>query len=158
MKHPLVFYIGGTMKEEFASKQGIRMGEGFIEALTEPLTIKTLVTSESRLEHGVRSLRRQPIVWQSRDVTLSFEISGKGTTRELMERTMWQRRNKLIETLVSEYGFVGISVPQVGSEVYWLRYLGKSNTYALSLGRTMCNVALKFTEPNPSHRDDTPPW
>ncbi|MDE7081649.1 MAG: hypothetical protein K2O78_08360 [Muribaculaceae bacterium] len=157
MAAELVFYIGGYAKETFASDYGIRMGQDFIEALTEPLSVKDLVTSESRLESGKRVLRGQPIVWQSRDVTLTFVISGKGNSRTEKEQSMWERRNKLIEVLSGEYGYVGIAIPKVGSEVYWLRYLGKSNTYALALGRTVCNVALKFNEPNPAHRSSTAP-
>ena len=33
---------------------GVRMGDGFLDALTEPLTLKENIENESRLEHGKR--------------------------------------------------------------------------------------------------------
>lgn len=127
-----------------AITMGIRPGEGFINTITEPLTLKDYIVNESRLEHGKRiALRGQPLL-ASRDITLEFTLSTSDQADFLRQRAAF---------LSEMYkGAVTIELPQVSEDVYRLFYLGKSSEYNMNVNRTFACISLKFTEPNPANR------
>lgn len=53
---------------------GVRMGDGFLDALTEPLTLKENIENESRLEHGKRIIVDANPKIASRELLLDFTL------------------------------------------------------------------------------------
>lgn len=123
---------------------GVRMGDGFIDALTEPLTLKSNIENESRLEHGKRVIIEAVPKFQPREVTLDFTIQGS-TPEDLRDR-----KHAFLSLMYR--GNVMIEVPAVSPDVYRLVYKGKGAEYAMSTDRTFCHMMLKFEEPNPVNR------
>lgn len=122
---------------------GIRMGEGFLDALGSSVPMKEFIENKSRLEHGKRVIIINPKV-DERELTLSFTIEGV-TASDYQEK-----KKAFFEELYK--GVIDIQVPLVSSEIYHLIYLGKNITYAQSLDRTFGKVSAKFSEPNPDNR------
>lgn len=122
---------------------GVRMGDGFLDAIGAPSSMKEYIENKSRLEHGKRVIVDNPKL-DEREVTLTFTIEGNS-------KSDYQIKKKaFFDELYN--GKVDIQVPENGSEVYHLVYLGKSITYAQSLDRTFCKASMKFSEPNPANR------
>lgn len=124
---------------------GIRMGEGFLDALGSSVPMKEFIVNKSRLEHGKRVITTTPKV-DERELTLSFTIEGV-TASDYQEK-----KKAFFEELYK--GVIDIQVPLVSSEIYHLIYLGKNITYAQSLDRTFGKVSAKFSEPNPDNRTE----
>lgn len=122
---------------------GIRMGDGFLDAIDGFNEMKEYIESESRLEHGKRVITDNARV-SSRQVTLQFTIEGNSESDYRAKKKSFQAE--------LEKGAVNIKVPMLGNEVYRLVYLGKSISYALSLDRCFGKVSGKFEEPNPMNR------
>ena len=123
---------------------GVRMGEGFLDALTEPLTLKENVENESRLEHGKRVVVEDEPKFASREVMLDFTISGN-TPADFLTK-----KNAFLAMLYK--GKITLEVPQESDTVYHLIYRGKGSEYSMNVQRTFCHMILKFEEPNPNHR------
>lgn len=123
---------------------GVKMGEGFIDAIDAILPMKEYIENESRLEHGKRVLTSYAKV-DSREITLTFTISGTSETD-------YRSKKKAFETELYK-GTITINVPTLGSQVYHLIYLGKSISYALSMNRCFSKFSAKFEEPNPMNRE-----
>lgn len=121
---------------------GVRMGEGFIDALTEPLSLKDFIVNESRLEHGKRITGTPKIA--SREVVLCFTIEGSSPT------DFRNKKNKFLKMLYS--GPITLEVPKESEDVYRLIYTGKGSEYGVNIARTFCKMMLKFEEPNPADR------
>lgn len=133
---------------------GVRMGDGFIDALTEPLTLKGFVANESRIEHGRRLVVSNPRV-TSRELSLEFVLQASSPE----ELTM--RKNAFLELMYAgkvmlRLGQGLIDMYHVPSDVYHLVYLGKGTTYGMNAARTVCRMMLKFEEPNPMRRTYDP--
>ena len=126
------------------STWGVRMGEGFLDAIDGFPSMKPYIENESRLENGKRVITSNPMI-DSRQLNLPFTISGD--TEEEYRR----RRKAFISELLK--GNVTVCVPPLTSETYKLVYLGKGTSYALSLDRTFSRLTLKFEEPDPTDRD-----
>lgn len=122
---------------------GIRIGEGFLDALGSSVPMKEFIVNKSRLEHGKRVITTTPKV-DERELTLSFTIEGV-TASDYQEK-----KKAFFEELYK--GVIDIQVPLVSSEIYHLIYLGKNITYAQSLDRTFGKCSMKFCEPNPDNR------
>lgn len=122
---------------------GIRMGDGFLDAIGAPAAMKEYVENESRLEHGKRVVTAGAKV-ASRDVNLEFTIQGA---------TPEDYRDKKTAFFAALYaGAVTISVPADSPDTYHLVYKGNSPTYAMSRNRCFGKVIVKFEEPNPMRR------
>lgn len=122
---------------------GVNMGEGFLDALDAFVPMKDYIENESRLEHGKRILVVNPRM-DSRELTLHFTIKG---SNEADYRT----KRKAFESELQK-GYVDVSVPALGDEVFHLIYKGKSVGYALNMARTFCTISSRFEEPNPNNR------
>lgn len=123
---------------------GVRMGEGFLDALNEPLTLKENIENESRLEHGKRVVVEDEPKYTSREVILDFTLAGSSPT---------DFRKKKKDFLALMYkGEITLQVPEDSDDVYHLIYRGKGSEYAQNAQRTFCHMMLKFEEPNPAHR------
>ncbi len=147
-------------KDAYA-EYGVRMGEEFIETLTEPLTLKEPISSESRLEHGKRIIPAPDPKFAAREVTLDFTLhSTTGTTLQEQQAALWAQREKFLTALIQgrevngeHTGYCTIEVPALGNGLtYRLIYQGRGNSYGLDATRTFCHLMLKFEEPNPSNR------
>lgn len=123
---------------------GVRMGEGFLDALTEPLSLKENIENESRLEHGKRVVVEETPKYQSRDVVLDFTIRGSSPT------DFRAKKNAFLALMYK--GEITLEVPQESSDVYHLIYRSKGSEYSMNPQRTFCHMMLKFEEPNPAHR------
>ena len=125
------------------STWGVRMGNGFLDTISAPSPMKEYIENKSRLEHGKRVIVSNP-KQDEREITLTFTIEGNS-------KSDYQIKKKaFFDELYN--GKIDIQVPENGSEVYHLIYLGKSITYAQSLDRTFGKVSMKFSEPNPTNR------
>lgn len=135
-------FING--KDAF-STWGVRMGDGFLDAIDGFNQMKDYIENESRLEHGKRVITDNARV-DSREITLQFTIEGDSESD-------YRTKKKAFQTEL-EKGAVSIKVPVLGSEVYKLIYLGKSVSYGLSFDRRFGKVSSKFEEPNPADRNE----
>lgn len=124
---------------------GVRMGDGFLDAIDGFNEMKDYIENESRLEHGKRMITDNVKV-ASREITLQFTIEGSSEGD-------YRSKKKAFQTEL-EKGAVNIKVPALGDEVYKLVYLGKSISYGLSSDRCFCKISSKFCEPNPMDRDE----
>lgn len=127
------------------STWGVRMGNGFLDAIDGFNQMKDYIENESRLEHGKRIITDNARV-DSREITLQFTIEGDSESD-------YRTKKKAFQTEL-EKGAVSIKVPVLGSEVYKLVYLGKSVSYGLSFDRRFGKVSSKFEEPNPADRSE----
>ena len=123
---------------------GVRMGDGFLDALTEPLDLKEFIENESRLEHGKRVVIDDEPKVKSRDLTLDFTIKGKDPADFL------KKKNAFLALVYK--GEITLQVPENSDDVYHLIYKGKGAEYSLNYNRTFCHMVLKFEEPNPMRR------
>ena len=124
---------------------GINMGDGFIDALTEPLSLKGFVTNESQRMPGKQIAWTGALCLKPRDVTLTFVVEGN--TPDVFR----QRRNAFLSLLYNS-GIITLNVPALGTENYRLFYKGKGSSYGMNLARTACKMSLKFEEINPADR------
>lgn len=127
------------------STWGVRMGDGFLDAIDGFNQMKDYIENESRLEHGKRVITDNAKV-DSREITLQFTIEGSSESD-------YRTKKKAFQTEL-EKGAVNIKVPVLGNEVYKLVYLGKSVSYGLSLDRCFGKISSKFEEPNPMDRSE----
>nr|DAT59404.1 MAG TPA: tail protein [Caudoviricetes sp.] len=123
---------------------GVRMGDGFLDALGAPVPLKEFIENKSRLEHGKRVILNAP-KQDERDLTLAFTLQGASSSD-------YQAKKKAFYAELYK-GKVDIQVPAAGSEVYHLVYLGKGITYGQNKSRTFGKVSAKFNEPNPANRN-----
>lgn len=124
---------------------GVRMGDGFLDAIDGFNEMKDYIEDESRVEHGKRVITDNAKV-DSREITLQFTIEG-------VSESDYRTKKKSFQTEM-EKGAVNIKVPALGNEVYKLVYSGKSVSYGLSLDRCFGKVSSKFEEPNPMDRSE----
>lgn len=122
---------------------GVRVGDGFLDAIGAPAPMKDFIENKSRLEHGKRVIINNPKL-DERDVTLTFTIQGNSQADYQSKKSAFQ--NELYK------GALTIQIPSNGSEIYHLIYTGKSISYAQSLDRTFGKLTVKFNEPNPTNR------
>ena len=123
---------------------GVRMGDGFLDALTEPQTLKGNIENESRLEHGKRVIVDEDPKFTSREILLDFTITGDSPEDFL------SKKNGFLALMYK--GKITLEVPQVNTEVYHLIYRSKGTDYGMNAQRTFCHMMLKFEEPNPANR------
>lgn len=123
---------------------GVRVGDGFLDAIGAPAPMKDFIENKSRLEHGKRVIINNPKL-DERDVTLTFTIQGNSQADYQSKKSAFQ--NELYK------GALTIQIPSNGSEIYHLIYTGKSISYAQSLDRIFGKLTVKFNEPNPSDRE-----
>lgn len=124
---------------------GVRMGEGFLDAIDGFNEMKDYIENESRMEHGKRMITDNARI-ASREIALQFTIEGSSEGDYRAKKKAFQSE--------MEKGTVIIKVPTLGNEVYKLVYLGKSLSYGMNLGRCFGKVSSKFCEPNPTDRSE----
>lgn len=127
------------------STWGVRMGDGFLDAIDGFNQMKDYIENESRLEHGKKMIADNAKV-DSREITLQFTIEGSSESD-------YRTKKKAFQTEL-EKGAVSIKIPALGSDVYKLVYLGKNISYGLSLDRCFGKISSKFCEPNPMNRSE----
>ena len=127
------------------STWGVRMGDGFLDAIDGFNEMKDYIENESRLEHGKRVITDNAKV-DSREITLQFTIEGSSESD-------YRAKKKAFQTEL-EKGAVNIKIPALGDEIYKLIYLGKSISFGLSPDRCSAKVSSKFCEPNPMDRSE----
>lgn len=124
---------------------GVRMGEGFLDAIDGFNEMKDYIENESRIEHGKRMITDNARI-ASREIALQFTIEGSSESDYRAKKKAFQSE--------MEKGAVIIKVPTLGNEVYRLVYLGKSLSYGMNLDRCFGKVSSKFCEPNPTDRSE----
>ena len=123
---------------------GVNMGEGFLDAMDAPLSMKDYIQDESRLEDGVRIDTSSPKV-ASRDITLGFTIMGSSESDYRSKKAAFQAE--------LQKGTFTVKVPALSSGTFKLVYTGKSISYGLSKRRDFGHFTMKCTEPNPADRE-----
>lgn len=122
---------------------GVRMGDGFLDTLNSYYPLKDYIINNDRLRDGVQYANITPKV-NERSLTLNFTMEGR-------DAADFNAKNKsFIE--VMRGGDVSIQVPNDGTDVYHLKYTGKSYTFARNTERTFAKLGLAFIEPNPTNR------
>lgn len=121
---------------------GIRMGDGFLDAIFAPEPMKEFIENKSRLQHGKQVLYNNPKV-DERDVTLVFTLEGSSPDDYLVKYSAFKTE--------LQKGKVEIKVPVLGDQVYRLTYL-RSASFGLNIPRTFSKISIKFNEPNPANR------
>lgn len=121
---------------------GVRMGDGFLDAIEPFPTMKSDVDNESRLEDGKRVIAFNRKV-SSNDVTLTFTLEGKDTADFV------KKKDAFIEVLKEKE--ITVCIPLNSEKVYRLLYR-QGTSYAQNTQRTFCKVACKFNEANPMNR------
>lgn len=121
--------------------RGISMGKGFIDTLEACDAFKDDIENDSALEDGRRMVLSSHI--SSRELTLTFVIWGEKNLAARREefRSLLLARKLTIKTAFSE-------------RRYRLVYTGKSTSF--SHGANSCQYVVKFIEPNPMDRGETP--
>lgn len=119
---------------------GVRMGDGFIDALFAPEPLKEFIENKSRLQHGKQVLYNNPRI-DERDVTLVFTLEGRSPDDYLSKYAAFKAE--------LQKGKVEIRVPALGNDVYRFTYL-RSASFGLNISRTLSKISVKFNEPNPS--------
>lgn len=123
---------------------GVSMGDGFLDSIEAPLSMKDYISNESRIQNGKRVITDPSILHiASREVTLQFHIFGNTESE-------YRTNKKAFEKNVLYNGVVDIQIPGRGDEIYHLIYLGKQITIAQTL--TECKLTVKFEEPDPTNR------
>lgn len=122
---------------------GVRMGDGFLEAIGAPVPVKDYIENQSRTENGKRVITTN-VKLASREVSLEFTIQGSSPQD-------YQAKKKAF--LAEMYsGALTVKVPDDSADVYHLIYRGNSPTYAMSRNRCFARMVLKLEEPNPANR------
>lgn len=124
---------------------GVCMGDGFLDVIDGFNEMKDYIEDESRLEHGKRMITDNAKV-SSREITLQFTIEGGSESDYRTKKKAFQAE--------LEKGIVNIKIPDIGTDVYRLVYLGKNVSYGLSLDRCFGKISSKFCEPNPMDRSE----
>lgn len=122
---------------------GVRMGDGFLDALQTPSQLKDYVTNDNRLDNGVRYSETVPKI-SERSVTLLFTIEGSTPSD-------FRIKKKAFESMLYQ-GDVSINVPSDGADVYHLKYTGTSVSFARNIERTFAKISASFKEPDPTNR------
>lgn len=133
----------GTFEGDGTLTYGIRLGDGFIEAIKAPLPIKSPIECKSRLRHGKTVITGETL-YDSREITLTFIILADSSYE------LEQKRKKFYDMLYGQWMDIRIAEEE---EVYHLRYTGKSSTYGRNIAGTVCLITAKFEEPDPSNRE-----
>lgn len=120
---------------------GVRMGDGFLDAIYSPSPLKVFIENKSRLQDGKQVIYNNPRS-DERDVTLTFNLEGSSADDYL-------EKYKKFKVELSK-GLIAIGVPVLG-ENYQLTYQ-KSATFAMNIERTFAKISCKFNEPNPADR------
>lgn len=134
-------YIDGVKLRD----KGVFMGDGFLEQLLTPPTLKAFAQNDARSKDGVQMLTSFPKV-AARSLTLTFIICGD-TPDE-----MAKNKAELL-TLLNKIR-IGVYVPEASaSETFWLIYTGQGISFSMDLTRTVSKFAAKFTEADPTNRE-----
>lgn len=121
---------------------GVRMGDGFLDALNGYYPMKDYITNNDRTQDGVQYVGTPKV--NERSLTLNFTMEG-------MNSSDFTTKNKAFVE-VMRGGDVVIQVPEDSPAVYHLKYTGKSCTFARNTERTFAKLGLAFIEPNPTNR------
>lgn len=122
---------------------GVRMGDSFLDTINGYYPLKEYIANNDRLKDGVQYAGIIPKV-NERNLTLNFTIEGSDTSD-------FNTKNRaFVEEL--RKGDVIIQVPEDSTDVYHLKYTGKSCTFARNTERTFARLGLSFIEPNPTNR------
>lgn len=143
-------------KKDAYTEWGISMDSSALSTLMTPAPIKDLIENDSRLEHGKSMITSYTktnsdnsteevnmVKVDSRDVTLSFNITAKTETEFL---TRYASFCKELET-----GLLDISTSFQSGVIYHMVYQScqQFSEYRLGIGK----FTLKLTEPNPKNRE-----
>lgn len=121
---------------------GVRMGDGFLDALNGYFPMKEYITNNDRTQDGVQYVGTPKV--NERNLTLIFTIEGR-------DRDDFTAKNRAFVEVMRK-GDVTIQVPADNEDVYYLKYTGKSCTFARNTERTFAKLGLAFIEPNPTNR------
>ena len=122
---------------------GVRMGDNFLDTLNGYYPLKDYIINNDRTKDGVQYTDVVPKV-NERSLTLNFTMEGK-------DAADFNAKNKAFSEVMRMCD-VSIQVPKDGTDVYHLKYTGKSCTFARNTERTFAKLGLAFIEPNPTNR------
>ena len=122
---------------------GVRMGDGFLDAINGYYPLKDYITNNDRLADGIQYADVIPKV-NERNLTLTFTMEGINAS------DFTTKNHKFIEEL--RKGDVIILIPEDSPNVYHLKYTGRNCTFARNTDRTFAKIGLSFIEPNPTNR------
>ena len=129
-------------KDAFAT-WGVRMGDGFIEAIYSPLPMKEIIENKYRLQDGKKIIIAIRKI-DERDLTLTFTLQGNSPTDYIAKYKAF-----LNEITKGEFT---VKIPALGEEVYHLYYI-RSASFGINTIRTFSKISVKLNEPNPGNRE-----
>lgn len=122
---------------------GLVVNTKLTDALLMPAATKTPIQSESRLEHGTRTIIPTGSVKMSkRDIALEIGISAPNRAIFL------QRYDSLIQEFLS--GWLNIKTCHIPGKIFRCRYV--SCTQFTNYNGRIAKFILKLEEPNPNNR------
>lgn len=102
---------------------GIRMGDGFLDAIFAPEPLKEFIENKSRLNNGKQVVYNNPKI-DERDVTLVFTLEGRSPDDYLSKYAAFK--------VELQKGKMEIIVPALGNQVYRLTYLRSASSVKYS--------------------------
>lgn len=151
---------------------GVRMGDGFLDAIGSPVDFKPYVSNESRISNGKRIADTRGVM-NSRELSLTFRVTcADGEYRdgvwhpyslEEARQSLLARKKAFLDLMFGKYTDIDgktdytrkidLYIPKYDkTEMYRLIYTGKGTSHSINLARTSCSMTLKFEEYNPSNR------
>lgn len=139
----------GTLKingKDAYTEWGVFLLDGSKSTLMMPAATKSLITNESRLQHGKRVVRTDKagnslVRVAARDVTLQFGLTANDSD------TLVSRFNAFMSEL--EQGLVRLETTSLPTMVFRLDFVSCTSFAQYD---TLAKYAIKFNEPNPKDR------
>lgn len=121
---------------------GVKMGDGFLNAILLPPPLKDYITNECRAKDGTEYIVSNIHV-KERELNLTFVITGDTESDYLTNFAAFLN--------VLHGGNVIVTIPSISTDKYRLIYK-QSTSIALSVDRCTSKLVCKFTESNPNNR------
>lgn len=130
-----------TINGTALADMGVILLRGAYAELMAPVETKNYVENDDPTKHGVEIDTLISPKLKKREVTLSFFV--KGTS----EADFISKYNAFLEVLYS--GYIELVVPDLSA---CFRLIYRANTKYANYRLNACEVAVKFTEPDPTNR------
>lgn len=131
---------GVTINNVDISEYGAILLAGAYAQLLTPLEPKEWVSNESPHKNGTDYIVPEQNIFKERSISLSFGVKGDNKQDFLAKYTSF------ISAI--QNGIISLYIEELG-RTYYLKY--ESCTSYDNFGLTACNIAVKFTEPNPTN-------
>lgn len=130
-----------TLNGTTLTSMGVTLLQGAYAELLQPAAVKTYIENDDPTKNGIQIDTLMTPKQDKRDLTLRFLVQGSS------ESDFLAKYNAFIAEL--QTGYVELYIPDLLSKY---RLLYRSCTKYANYRLHACEVAIKFTEPDPSNR------